>query len=96
MHEVYKNDSISEDTFTDLAGNTDMSLPDAGELRLGDETYLDEIPYDMDGTQTTMPAEDEVLSVTLVCDICGIPVEEKKDLTKQRGLMVCKECIDEE
>ena len=83
--DVYKNDTLTSGNFTDAAGNT-MTYPYGGESRLG-------VDFE---TGVELATADEVLSRTLVCDCCGIPVKSKSDLTSQRGYKVCKKCIDEE
>ena len=86
MIEVYKNDVISSDSFTDLAGNT-VYRANYGERRLG----LDFI------SGINEADEDDLLSTAIVCDICGKPVKKSEDeLTEQNGYMVCDECIDED
>lgn len=82
-YDVYKNDVIDSGTFTDLAGNT-MTRPGAGERRLGTDLF----------TGAELADEGEVLSVTLVCDVCGIPADSKAHLTKVKGMHKCKECLD--
>ena len=83
--DVCKNDTLPSGNFTDLAGNT-ATYPYGGESRLG-------VDFD---TGADLATADEVLSKTLVCDICGIPVKNKSDLTRQKGYQVCRNCIDEE
>ncbi len=39
---------------------------------------------------------DEILSVVLVCSMCGIPVKRKKDLVKVGQFYRCPRCVDEE
>lgn len=85
MKETYKNDVISSDPYTDLAGNTQYRAG-YGTRRL----YIDfeSRAYEAD--------ENEVLSSDIVCDICGVPVKKNKnELVKQNGFYRCKMCIDE-
>lgn len=97
MKQNYKNSAISSATFTDLAGNEDCEYPSAGELELGDTAaFLGHQAYNTDDTKTAMPAEDELISTDLCCDICGIPVDSKDKLTKQNGYWRCKQCIDKD
>jgi len=97
MKTSYKNSAISSSTYTDLAGNAGCTYPNAGELELGDTAaFLGHQAYNTDDTQTSMPAEDAVISTGVCCDICGLPVKDKKLLTKQNGYYRCRECIDEE
>lgn len=86
MIEIYKNDMISSDTFTDLSGNTDQLRAGAGTRRLN----VDFVSGDYEAD------EDEVLSTALVCDICGIPVKKKSELSKSDGFYRCRDCIDED
>jgi len=95
MLTAYKNDQIGN-TYTDLNGDT-VNYPEAGELRLGDTAaYLGHQPYNQDDTQTSMPAQDEVISKGVACDICGVPVKSRAHLIKSDGYMRCSDCIDEE
>jgi len=82
MYEVHKNSLISSSTYTDLAGHTDCTYPSAGEREIG---------LDVE-TGAQLADLDEVLSVTLVCNCCSVPVKKKADLIKGR----CKDCVDEE
>jgi hypothetical protein len=83
-YSVYKNDVISSDAFTDLAG-TEQYRAYKGERRLG---------LDFE-TGLNLADENEVLSYDIWCDVCGEPVKSKKELVKVDGWWRCKDCIDE-
>ncbi len=98
--DVNKNSLISSATFTDLAGNTGMTYPNAGEYELGTSgSFLGKQAYNADGTLTAAPAVDEIFSSILVCDVCGHAVKDKKELVKQKTIrgtfLHCRLCIDE-
>ena len=93
---VFKNELIPSETFTDLAGNPDVQRAHAGELVIPTTPYQNDQALNLDGTKTTMPAQDAKLSYEIFCDVCGIPVDDKKKLTKQNGRARCPDCIDEE
>lgn len=93
--ETYKNTRVSSDPYVDLAGNT-MYLPNAGELQVPTTPFESRQQYNIDGTLTSMPAENARLSYSVFCDICGVPVDSKDKLTKIDGRSRCKECIDEQ
>jgi len=86
MYDIHKNSLISSGTYTDLAGHTDCTYPSAGERELGLDAE----------TGAELAALNAVLSVTLVCDCCGVPVKKKADLTRIKGFNRCKECRDKE
>ena len=52
--------------------------------------------FNVDGSVSPMPEVGDVLSVCLVCSICGLPITRKDELVGQRGKMVCKECADQD
>jgi len=52
--------------------------------------------FNLDGSVSPMPAVGDVISVCLVCSMCGMPIARKEDLVGQRGKMVCKDCVDKE
>lgn len=98
-HTINKNSLISSATFTDLAGNEGMTYPNAGEYELGTSgSFLGKQAYNIDGTLTDAPAVDEIFSTTLVCDVCGYAVKDKKELVKQKTIrgthLRCPRCID--
>lgn len=93
-HDIIRNSRVASSTYTDLAGNT-VYKTGHGELEIGDDAaFLGHQSINVDGTLTDQPAEDEVLSRTMVCAICGEPVEGKHQLVKQRGVWVCSDCVD--
>ena len=95
LRPVYKNDELPSGTYTDLAGD-EMTYYYGGELRLGDDAeYEGHQARNVDGTLTSMPAQDEVISTSLACYCCGYPVERRSELTIVDGKAKCRDCIDE-
>ena len=93
----YKNDRISNSSYTDLAGNT-VYYAHRNELRLG--TYAGFLnsatghqSYNADGTKTSQPAEDEKISQYVSCEICGLIVTSRKKLTEKDGRFRCSDCL---
>ena len=93
VYQIYTNDEIDA-TFTNICGDTE-AYANAGELRLGDTDYLSVTKADVDGTTPSMPSEDEVISTTLMCGLCGRVPKSVSDMVEQRGILVCKRCVDE-
>jgi len=93
---TFKNALATSATATDLAGNPDTHHPHAGELEIPTTPYQSDQAYNPDGSQTSMPAQDAKLSYEIFCDVCGIPVDDKKKLTRIDGRDRCRDCIDEE
>ncbi len=95
---AYRNDLIPAGSQTDLAGNT-VDYAHGGELRLGANAgFLNEASghqsYNTDGSKTSQPAQDELISSYIACDCCGLIVDSKRKLTKNsKGRMVCKDCV---
>ena len=106
--EHYINDILTSGTYTDLDGET-MTYFYGGENRLGaDSDYADfspasggTQPYDADGTQRTLVADDETIADVPICDMCGLPVESVDDLVSytteltRKKLKVHTSCMDE-
>lgn len=49
-----------------------------------------------DGTSYTFPADDEIISKQLICDICGTPFGEGWKIYKRGKLYLCRLCLDED
>lgn len=85
MKTVHKNSLISNDKVTDLAGNL-VYLSNHGERRLGLDVF----------TQEELADLDEIISIGLACNLCGKPIDKKKDIKKRVGNKIyCKDCIDQ-
>lgn len=80
MYETYKNTTI--ESYEDAAGITNTARQ--GETQLGADFFTGE----------ELAPTDQVISRRLVCDRCGFSVKSKKNLKKQKGFMVCKDCFD--
>ena len=94
--DVYKNDLISATPFTDLGGETAVKAH-GGERRLGSTAaFLGVQSINIDGSTTSYPALNEVISTQLICGVCGVPVGKKKKMVKQNGVLRCPRCLDEE
>lgn len=93
VFQVYTNDVIDA-TFTNIRGDTE-AYANAGERRLGSTDYLSVTKADVDGTTPSMPAEDELISSTLMCALCGRVPKSVDDMIEQRGFLVCSKCVDE-
>lgn len=83
MKTVHKN-SLIPDTYVDLRGDT-VNYPNAGERELGVDFETGEELADLD----------EIISIGLACNLCGKPIDKKKDIIKRVGNKIyCKDCID--
>lgn len=56
----------------------------------------DRVLYNPDGSSTSLPADDDVVSRRLICDICGTPFDDKGEVIRQDNKVLHSECIDEE
>jgi hypothetical protein len=81
MYEVYKNSVIVP--YEDDAGITNTAY--SGERILGTDFFTGEELADLD----------DVISRRFICDRCGFQPNEKSELIKQNGFMVCWRCLDE-
>lgn len=68
----------------DCAGITNTN--NVGETNLGTDFF----------TGAELADTDEILSIELVCSMCGRFVKSKSELTKQAGVMVCRRCKDDD
>jgi len=93
---AYRNDQINAGTQVDLAGQT-VDYAHGGELRLGANAgFLNDASghqsYNADGTKTSQPAQDELISSYIACEICGLIVTDKRQLTTIKNRRRCKDC----
>ena len=91
---VFTNELATSATSTDLAGNTGIHHPHAGELEIPTTPFLSRQQLNIDGTLTPMPAQDAKLSYEVFCDVCGCPVKSKKELIKKNRRRRCENCFD--
>ena len=94
--ETLINTSVSESSYTNLIDET-VYYPNAGNLPLGIWADRDHRPYDVDGTQPSLTAEDGVIWSVLICSCCGLPVKNNDpDLLDSRGRCDSSGCQDED
>ena len=61
---------------------------------LPEQLYPGRVLYNPDGSIASLPADDEVVSRQLVCDMCGRPFDDKADVLRIKNKVYHDECID--
>ena len=60
----------------------------------GMEYLPDSTSLNLDGSVPDLPNDGDILSVSMTCGICGVPVNDRNKMSAQRGYYVCPGCKD--
>lgn len=61
---------------------------------LPDQLFPDRVVYNTDGTEPTMPDDDEVISKLEICYLCGTVFDQTWKPYTRYGHKVCRLCLD--